>query len=142
MIKTFHILKCLNKLEMLKLQFLLAHSKLQNQKQNIISISPVLNLLENFINFNKNISKIWFNIYKRTDVMSLFANGDFKTKLTISYFKVNSQLFVGLEVLILNSLLWPLVLELFQDFNKLPLRSLEKLEELDNFISELAMKKC
>lgn len=142
MIKTFHILKCLNKLEMLKLQFLLAHSKLQNQKQNIISISPVLNLLENFINFNKNISKIWFNIYKRTDVMSLFANGDFKTKLTISYFKVNSQLFVGLEALILNSLLWPLVLELFQDFNKLPLRSLEKLEELDNFISELAMKKC
>lgn len=142
MIKTFHILKCLNKLEMLKLQFLLAHSKLQNQKQNIISISPVLNLLENFINFNKNISKIWFNIYKRTDVMSLFANGDFKIKLTISYFKVNSQLFVGLEVLILNSLLWPLVLELFQDFNKLPLRSLEKLEELDNFISELAMKKC
>jgi hypothetical protein len=74
--------------------------------------------------------------------MSLFANGDFKTKLTISYFKVNSQLFVGLEALILNSLLWPLVLELFQDFNKLPLRSLEKLEELDNFISELAMKKC
>ena len=142
MIKISHILKCLNKLEMLKLQFLLAHSKLQNQKQNIISISPVLNLLENFINFNKNISKIWFNIYKRTDVMSLFANGDFKIKLTISYFKVNSQLFVGLEVLILNSLLWPLVLELFQDFNKLPLRSLEKLEELDNFISELAMKKC
>ena len=142
MIRIFHILKCLNKLEMLKLQFLLAHSKHQNQKQNIISISPVLNLLENFINFNKNISKIWFNIYKRTDVMSLFANGDFKIKLTISYFKVNSQLFVGLEVLIFNSLLWPLVLELFQDFNKLPLRSLEKLEELDNFISELAMKKC
>lgn len=142
MIKIFHILKCLNKLEMLKSQFLLVHSKLQNQKQNIILISPVLNLLENFINFNKNISKIWFNIYKRTDVMLLFVNGDLKIKLTISYSKVNSQLFVGLEVLIFNSLLWLLVLELFQDFNKLPLKSLEKLEELDNFILELAMKKC
>jgi hypothetical protein len=74
--------------------------------------------------------------------MLLFVNGDLKIKLTISYSKVNSQLFVGLEVLIFNSLLWLLVLELFQDFNKLPLKSLEKLEELDNFILELAMKKC